>query len=687
MAIKEVKDLRSSMEAEFKNRESFKSTTFRVTAALVAIMLCSNFFVTNIISYLINESLGRTQDRYLAEILSHISSTVEITMEKYETMTMMMSASYTLTEFLEESDKENPMHEHEYAGGVIYSMRSVADMFPYEIINVAILDVEQDGYLTHDGSYSNDSFSFRTRPYYNAVTLKDMVVTEPYQDSVTGQMVVSIAYPIFKGTNALGIMLIDVSLDGISDMVKDSQFGSSGNNLILDNSNNILAYSDTSLIGKPVESLGFEGAEYLLELANPTGETFSYVQDGVRRLGKMETIDSLGWTMFTGMDRNEYRLAANIIIIVAAALQLVAMIIALSVAAKKIKKLLNPIKDINTAMKALAAGDLDVVVKHVGDDEIGELCQNVRLTTNSLSSYVREIERQMLLFENGDFNVRSRVEFKGSFKSIEKATDNFIRLMSQTLEQLQTIIEQVSIGTDQVAHGAQTLAMGSMEQTESISMLNEHIESVTEKIQNSSTYATNANESVTLINEELANSNRQMNHMLDAMNEMGDRSDEIQKIVATIEEIALQINLLALNASVEAARAGEAGKGFSVVADEVRNLAGKTSEAVKSTDSLISSNTEAVEKGRALADETANSLVSVTENLHDFVKLIEHISESSVEQADEMSSVTSNVIEISQVVQTNSAISEESAASAEELSSQTTLMKSTVDRFHTRHTN
>lgn len=238
--------------------------------------------------------------------------------------------------------------------------------------------------------------------------------------------------------------------------------------------------------------------------------------------------------------------------------------------------------------------------------------------------------------------------------------------------------EQVTSAAGQVAASSQSLAENASEQAARVEETSSVLEEISSQSRGTAELTYGAEQ---LMNENIEKSGQSLKALVEVTRKMSHieaDSDQIGQIIKTIDQIAFQTNLLALNAAVEAARAGEAGSGFAVVAEEVRNLAMRSTEAAKNTQELLNATIRRI-------TEASNSIKDVNDHFENIIESATvmgektaAITKASQEQAEGINQISNATHDIDGVTQQMASNAEESAAASEELSAQAEEMKSFV---------
>ncbi|MCB1906371.1 MAG: chemotaxis protein [Rhodocyclaceae bacterium] len=144
-----------------------------------------------------------------------------------------------------------------------------------------------------------------------------------------------------------------------------------------------------------------------------------------------------------------------------------------------------------------------------------------------------------------------------------------------------------------------------------------------------------------IVDSVIANSKLAM-ELVELTDDIAMRSEGVESILGEIGGIAKQTNLLALNAAIEAARAGEAGRGFAVVADEVRDLSGRTTHFSEQIAQLMQGMRESVAKTETaiarMASQDMNFALESKRELETVLNAIEGINQHREQSVDSINS-------------------------------------------------
>ena len=290
----------------------------------------------------------------------------------------------------------------------------------------------------------------------------------------------------------------------------------------------------------------------------------------------------------------------------------------------------------STALKQIADSDLSHPVPHSGTDEIGYMLQHLEGMRSNLSHAVANVK---------------------------------------------TGAGAIASASAQVAAGTLDLSSRTEQQASALEETAAATEELSSTVQQNADNAVQANELAGEARRMAQNGGDIVGQMVSTMAEINQSAKKIVDIISVIDGIAFQTNILALNAAVEAARAGEQGRGFAVVAGEVRSLAGRSAEAAREVQVLITDAVNKAEMGNAQAAQAGTSMQEIVSGIQRVAGIVDEIALASREQASGLAQINQAVSHLDGVTQQNAALVEQSSAAAAALQQQAHHLAEVADTF------
>ncbi|MCZ9962805.1 chemotaxis protein [Brachyspira hyodysenteriae] len=452
--------------------------------------------------------------------------------------------------------------------------------------------------------------------------------------------------PIILNNRHVGFVSIEVRSSVYLDVLSNDMFKSQLNIFLTDDTYNIKASNNPSLIGNTQRDL--DNTAIGLEIKKNQHNNY---RNNITDVNVISVEDSnvlaIKYSLFNNLyiiniwqHKSAYQnqLFRNTIIrsSVAIYLGLLAFLLVILALILSLRKTLVFAKNVSESLSE-GEGDLTIRLPVISNNESGELVHSFNKFLDKVRNIIVSVKNNAYTLTGNIQNMRASIsisisDFNTIYKEFEtelansnkiaESSANAARVSFMQRTRFTAVNETVQLLLDNINDINDKMK----QQSEAVTKTSSSVQQMMANIVTVSHGATKANDYAKILYTEAQDGSNIGESVVGSIQSIKEYSKQITNITQVIHNIAEQTNLLAMNAAIEAAHAGDHGRGFTVVADKIRKLAEDTGENSKIINEIIEETTQAIDHTVSLAFKSSESMGKILEGSNTLADLIATIS-------------------------------------------------------------